>query len=167
MQLPINTFKRALRAGQPQIGLWMGLANPYTSELLAPTGFDWFAIDAEHSPNDPRTVLTQLQAIAPYPVHGVVRTVSDDAALLKQYLDVGAQTLLVPMVETAEQAARIVAATRYPPQGIRGVGSALARASRWNQIDGYLQRCQEEICVLVQIESLQGLGNLESICAVE
>jgi len=167
MQLPINTFKQALRAGRPQIGLWMGLANPYTSELLAPTGFDWFAIDAEHSPNDPRTVLAQLQAIAPYPVHGVVRTVSDDTAALKQYLDIGAQTVLVPMVETAEQAARIVAATRYPPRGIRGVGSALARASRWNQVENYLQHCEEQICVLVQIESLRGVENLESICAIE
>jgi 4-hydroxy-2-oxoheptanedioate aldolase len=167
MQLPSNTFKQALRAGRPQIGLWMGLANPYTSELIAPTGFDWFAIDAEHSPNDPRTVLAQLQAIAPYPVHGVVRTVSDDATVLKQYLDIGAQTVLVPMVETAEQAARIVAATRYPPRGIRGVGSALARASRWNQVENYLQRCEEEICVLVQIESLKGMENLASICAVE
>jgi 4-hydroxy-2-oxoheptanedioate aldolase len=145
----------------------MGLASSYTSELLAPAGFDWFAIDAEHSPNDPRTVLTQLQAIAPYSVHGVVRTVSDDVALLKQYLDIGAQTVLVPMVETAEQAARIVAATRYPPAGVRGVGSALARASRWNQVEGYLDHCQEEICVLVQVESVQGLQNLAAICAVE
>jgi 4-hydroxy-2-oxoheptanedioate aldolase len=87
--------------------------------------------------------------------------------LLKQYLEIGAQTLLVPMVETPEQAARIVAATRYPPKGIRGVGSALARASRWNQVEGYLQRCEEEICVLVQIESLKGLQNLSSICAVD
>lgn len=167
MQLPPNPFKQALQARRPQIGLWMGLASSYTSELLAPAGFDWFAIDAEHSPNDPRTVLTQLQAIAPYSVHGVVRTVSDDVALLKQYLDIGAQTVLVPMVETAEQAARIVAATRYPPAGVRGVGSALARASRWNQVEGYLDHCQEEICVLVQVESVQGLQNLAAICAVE
>jgi 4-hydroxy-2-oxoheptanedioate aldolase len=167
MQLPTNPFKQSIRAGRPQIGLWMGLANSYTSELLAPTGFDWLAIDAEHSPNDPRTVLAQLQAIAPYSVHGVVRTVSDDTALIKQYLDIGAQTLLVPMVETPEQAARIVAATRYPPHGIRGVGSALARASRWSQVDGYLQHCQEQICVLVQVESLKGLSNLAAISAVE
>lgn len=167
MKLPNNPFKQSIRAGRPQIGLWMGLASSYTSELLAPAGFDWFAIDAEHSPNDPRTVLTQLQAIAPYSVHAVVRTVSDDTALIKQYLDIGAQTLLVPMVETAEQAARIVAATRYPPHGIRGVGSALARASRWNQVDGYLQNCQEQICVLVQVESLKGLQNLADICAVD
>ena len=129
MQLPLNTFKRALRAGRPQIGLWTGLANPYTSELLAPAGFDWFAIDAEHSPNDPRTVLTQLQAIAPYPVHGVVRTVSDDPALLKQYLDIGAQTVLVPMVETAGQAARIVAATRWNSWGGKCLGAGLALES--------------------------------------
>lgn len=167
MQLPINTFKQALRARRPQIGLWVGLANAYTSELLAPTGFDWFGIDAEHSPNDPRTVLAQLQAMAPYPVHAMVRTVSDDAAVIKQYLDIGAQTVLVPMVETAEQAARIVAATRYPPKGVRGVGTAVARASRWNQVEGYLEHCEEEICVLVQVESVRGLENLASICAVE
>jgi len=121
MQLPPNAFKAALRAGRTQIGLWLGLADAYVSELLASTGFDWLAIDAEHAPNDPRSVLAQLQAMAPYPVHPVVRTASGDATLLKQYLDIGAQTLLIPMVESAEQAARIVAATRYPPAGIRGV----------------------------------------------
>jgi 4-hydroxy-2-oxoheptanedioate aldolase len=137
------------------------------SELLASTGFDWLAIDAEHAPNDPRSVLAQLQAIAPYPVHPVVRTTSGDATLLKQYLDIGAQTLLIPMVESAEQAARIVAATRYPPAGIRGVGSALARASRWNQVSDYLRGCQQEICVLVQVESAVGLDDLPAIAATE
>jgi 4-hydroxy-2-oxoheptanedioate aldolase len=165
MQLPVNTFKQALRAGRPQIGLWHGLADAYVSELLAATGFDWLAIDAEHAPNDPRSVLPQLQAIASYAVQAVVRTVSDDAALLKQYLDIGAQSVLVPMVESAEQAARIVAATRYPPRGIRGVGSALARASRWNQVEDYLQRCEEQLCVLVQVESVAGLQNLPAIAA--
>lgn len=165
MKLPENTFKRALREGRPQIGLWVGLANAYVSELLAATGFDWLALDAEHSPNDPRTILQQLQAIAPYPTHAVVRTLSDDVALMKQYLDIGAQTVLVPMVETAEQAARIVSATRYPPGGVRGVGSALARAARWNQVDNYLQTCEQELCVLVQVESLRGLENLAAIAA--
>jgi 4-hydroxy-2-oxoheptanedioate aldolase len=167
LQLPVNSFKKALQARRPQIGLWKGLPDAYSSELLATTGFDWLAIDAEHSPNDPRTVLAQLQALAPYRVHGVVRTVSDDTALIKQYLDIGAQTLLVPMVETAEQAARIVAATRYPPRGVRGVGSGLARAARWNQVQGYLQHCQEEICLLVQVESTKGIENLGAICGVE
>jgi 4-hydroxy-2-oxoheptanedioate aldolase len=167
MQLPVNSFKAALRAGRPQIGLWHGLANAYASELLASTGFDWLAIDAEHAPNDPRSVLAQLQAIAPYPTHPVVRTPTGDAALLKQYLDIGTLTLLVPMVESAEQAAGIVAATRYPPAGIRGVGSALARASRWNQVEDYLHRCSQEICVLVQVESAVGLGNLAAIAATD
>jgi 4-hydroxy-2-oxoheptanedioate aldolase len=167
MQLPANDFKTALRTGRPQIGLWLGLADAYASELFASTGFDWLAIDAEHGPNDLRSVLAQLQAIASYPVHAVVRTASGDATLLKQYLDIGAQTLLVPMVESAEQAARIVAATRYPPAGIRGVGGALARASRWNQVSDYLRACEQEICVLVQVESAAGVGNLAAIAATE
>jgi len=167
MQLPRNTFKKALRAQRPQIGLWLGLADAYATELLASTGFDWLAIDAEHAPNDPRSVLAQLQALAPYPVQAVVRTASADATLLKQYLDVGAQTLLVPMVESAAQAQHIVAATRYPPAGIRGVGSALARASRWNLIGSYLRDCARELCVLVQVESVAGLANLRDIVATE
>jgi 4-hydroxy-2-oxoheptanedioate aldolase len=165
MQLPANAFKAALRAGRPQIGLWLGLADAYASELFASTGFDWLAIDAEHAPNDPRSVLAQLQALAPYPVQAVVRTASGDATLLKQYLDIGAQTLLIPMVESAEQAARIVAATRYPPEGIRGVGSALARASRWSQVEDYVHDCADEICVLVQVESAAGLDSLAAIAA--
>jgi 4-hydroxy-2-oxoheptanedioate aldolase len=167
MQLPRNTFKAALRSGRPQIGLWLGLADAYASELCASTGFDWVAIDAEHGPNDLRTVLGQLQAIAAYPVHAVVRTASGDATLLKQFLDIGAQTLLVPMVESAAQAAGVVAATRYPPAGVRGVGSALARAARWNQVSDYLRACEQELCVLVQVESTAGLNNLAAIAATE
>ncbi len=166
MQIPVNAFKRALQQGRPQVGLWVGLADSYVIELLAGTGFDWLLIDAEHAPNDPRSVLRQLQALAPYPVHPIVRPVTGSVEIVKQYLDLGVQTLLIPMVETAEQAARMVAATRYPTRGIRGVGSALARASRWNQIDHYLERCDEEMCVLVQVESAAGLENLESIAAV-
>ncbi|MBV8910361.1 MAG: 2-keto-3-deoxy-L-rhamnonate aldolase [Gammaproteobacteria bacterium] len=156
-----------MQAGRPQIGLWHGLPDAYVTEIIASTGFDWLAIDGEHAPNDPRSVVPQLQAIAPYPVSAVVRTGSDDATLIKQYLDIGAQTLLVPMVESAAQAARVVAATRYPPAGIRGVGSALARASRWNQIEGYLSGCAQQLCVLVQVESEVGLKNLGEIAATE
>src|SRR5699024_55174 len=112
--------------------------------------------------------LGQLQAVSAYPAsHAVVRPVQGDVALIKQYLDIGAQTLLIPMVETAEQAARMVAATRYPPNGIRGVGSALARASRWNQVDGYLHKADDEMCVLVQIESAKALEQLDAIAAVD
>jgi 4-hydroxy-2-oxoheptanedioate aldolase len=167
MEMPINSFKQALRQEKPQIGLWVGLADAYVAELLATTGFDWLLIDAEHAPNDPRSVLPQLQAVAPYPVHPVVRPVHGDPELIKQYLDIGAQTLLIPMIETAEQARRMVAATRYPTRGIRGVGSALARASRWNQIDDYLRRSDAEMCVLVQLESVTALLNIESIAAVD
>jgi len=165
--MPVNLFKQGLRSGRQQIGLWVGLADTYVAELLASTGFDWLVIDAEHAPNDPRSVLKQLQAMAAYPVHPVVRPVYGHVELIKQYLDLGAQTLLVPMVETADDAARMVAATRYPPRGIRGVGSALARSSRWNQIDNYLQRCDNEMCVVVQIESIKALNNLAAIAAVD
>jgi 4-hydroxy-2-oxoheptanedioate aldolase len=165
--MPTNGFKRALREGRPQIGLWVALADAYVAELLATTGFDCLVIDAEHAPNNPRSVLSQLQAVAPYPVHPIVRPVCGRTELIKQYLDIGAQTLVVPMVESAEQARAVVAATRYPTGGVRGAGSALARASRWNRVDGYLQNSDAEMCVLVQVESVAGLANLDSIAAVE
>lgn len=158
-----NDFKQRLARGERQIGLWLALADTTCAEICAGAGFDWLALDAEHAPNTLRTLLAQLQAIAAYPVHPVVRATHGGAAHIKQLLDIGAQTLLVPMVESAAQAAEIVCATRYPPEGMRGVGSALARASRWNRISGYLQRADEEICVLMQVESVTGLGNLEAI----
>jgi 4-hydroxy-2-oxoheptanedioate aldolase len=167
VEMPHNSFKRALREGQPQIGLWVGMVDPSLAELLAGVGFDWLCLDAEHSPNDVRTVLAQLQAIAPYPVQAVVRPVHGASELLKQYLDIGVQTILVPMIETPEQAARVVAATRYPTQGHRGVASATTRASRWGRIEGYFQHADQEVCVVVQVESVKGLANLAEIAAVE
>lgn len=167
MQLPINTFKQRLQSGQAQIGLWLGLADAYCAELAANAGFDWLLLDGEHAPNDLRSLLAQLQAIAPYPAQPIIRPPIGDASLIKQLLDIGAQTLLVPMVESAEQAAGLVRAMRYPPAGIRGVGSALARASRWNSIPGYLDRADEQMCLLVQIENLDGLANLDAIAAVD
>ncbi|EIF33531.1 2,4-dihydroxyhept-2-ene-1,7-dioic acid aldolase [Burkholderia sp. Ch1-1] len=167
MSLPQNHFKRALAEGKPQFGLWAALADAYVTELLATAGFDWLLIDNEHAPNDVRSTLAQLQAVAAYASHPVVRPVRSDAALIKQLLDIGAQTLLLPMIDTAEQAADAVAATRYPPQGIRGVGSALARASRWNRIPDYLGTAADELCVLVQVESVQGMENLPEIAAVD
>jgi 4-hydroxy-2-oxoheptanedioate aldolase len=167
MELPRNTFRRALRDGKAQFGLWVGLADPYVAEAIAGTGFDWLLIDGEHAPNDVRSMLAQLQAIAPYPAHPVVRPVQGDTAVVKQLLDIGAQTLLIPMIDTAEQAKSMVAAMRYPPRGIRGVGSALARASRWNQIDGYLQSAADELCLLVQVETVAGMSHLADIAVVE
>jgi len=167
MSLPQNTFKRALRAGTPQFGLWAALADAYVTELLATAGFDWLLIDNEHAPNDVRSTLAQLQAVAAYASHPVVRPVRSDSALIKQLLDIGAQTLLLPMIDTADEAAAGVAATRYPPQGIRGVGSALARASRWNRVPDYLDRAADELCVIVQAETVQSMQNLPAIAAVE
>ncbi|WP_341316137.1 4-hydroxy-2-oxoheptanedioate aldolase [Paraburkholderia sp. IMGN_8] len=167
MSLPQNSFKRALAEGKPQFGLWAALADAYVTELLATAGFDWLLIDNEHAPNDVRSTLAQLQAVAAYASHPVVRPVRSDSALIKQLLDIGAQTLLLPMIDTAGQAVDAVAATRYPPQGIRGVGSALARASRWNRIPNYLNIAAEELCVLVQVETVPGIGNLPAIAGVE
>lgn len=162
-----NAFKQALIDKTPQIGLWLGLASGYSAEILAGAGFHWLLIDGEHAPNDLRTILSQLQAVAPYSSHPVVRPVENQTAIIKQLLDIGAQTLLVPMVQDAGQARHAVAACRYPPHGVRGVGSALARASRWNREADYLHHAQQELCLLVQIETRRGLDNLDAILDVE
>jgi 4-hydroxy-2-oxoheptanedioate aldolase len=162
-----NKFKAALAAKQQQIGLWLSLANSYSAELCATAGFDWLLLDGEHAPNDLRATLEQLQAVAPYRSHPIVRPVSGDPALIKQLLDIGAQTLLVPMVDDADQARRMVSAMRYPPEGIRGVGSGVARVSRWGMRADYLDVANDEVCLLVQVESRQALDNLDSICAVD
>jgi 4-hydroxy-2-oxoheptanedioate aldolase len=167
LPMPQNHFKAALAAKQAQIGLWVGLGNANAAEALATTGYDWLLIDGEHAPNDPRSVLDQLRAVAPYPVHPVVRPVIGDVALIKQYLDVGAQTLLVPMIDTAEQAALMVKAMRYAPAGVRGMGAALARASRYNQVDDYLARADAQMCLLVQAETTTAIDNLEAIASTE
>lgn len=167
MKTPVNQFKLALQQKRQQIGLWLGLADSYSAELCAGAGFDWLLLDGEHAPNDVRSLLAQLQAIEPYPSHPVIRPVVGETAIIKQMLDIGAQTLLIPMVETAEQAAALVRATRYPPEGVRGVGSALARASRWNRFAGYLNEADAQICLLVQVETKKGLENLEEIASVE
>ncbi|MGO2392314.1 MAG: 4-hydroxy-2-oxoheptanedioate aldolase [Halomonas sp.] len=167
MNMPQNEFKQQLLAGQPQTGIWLGLASAYSAEIAATAGFDWLLLDAEHVPNDLGSLLAQLQALAPYKSHPVVRPPTGDAVLIKRYLDIGVQNLLIPMVETAEQAAELVAATRYPPHGERGVGHVLARASRWGQVKDYLARADDEICLMLQVESQQALDNLEAIAAVE
>ncbi len=162
----MSAFRQAL-AERAQIGLWLSLAEPYTAEICATAGFDWLLLDGEHAPNDVRSLLAQLQAVAPYGAHPVVRAVEGSTALIKQLLDIGAQNLLVPMVDTAEQARAAVAATRYPPEGVRGVGAAIARASRWNARPDYLDRANDEVCLLVQAETAAALRNLAAICAVD
>ncbi|MFM0010521.1 4-hydroxy-2-oxoheptanedioate aldolase [Paraburkholderia sediminicola] len=163
----LNPFKAALANGQRQIGFWLSMADAYLAEVSATAGFEWLLIDAEHAPNDVRSILAQLQAVAPYSAEAVVRPVNGDPALLKRLLDIGARNLLVPMIDTADQARACVAAVRYPPHGIRGVGSAVGRASRWSSRTDYLDIADSEICLLVQAETVTALDNLEAICAVD
>jgi 4-hydroxy-2-oxoheptanedioate aldolase len=167
MHTPTNDFKQLLARPGAQIGLWLGLADPYAAELCATAGFDWLLIDGEHGPNDLRSMLGALQAVAPYAAHPVLRVPHGDTALIKQVLEIGATTLLVPMVETAEQARALVAATRYPPRGVRGVGSGLARSSRWGGYPRYLHEADDSVCLLVQVETAAALAQLDEIAAVD
>lgn len=167
MDMPVNTFKQALKANRAQIGLWVAMADAYAAEMCAGAGFDWLLLDGEHAPNDVRSLLTQLQAVAPYGSHPIIRPPVGDTHLIKQLLDIGAQTLLVPMVDSAEQAQALVRAVRYPPFGVRGVGSAIGRAARWNRVAGYLDKADEQICLLVQVETRAGLEALDEIAAVD
>ena len=166
MDLPQNPFKRALKAGRPQIGLWSSLSSNYSVEVIADAGFDWILLDCEHSPNDLESLLTQLQAAAPYPAHPVVRVPWNDMVNIKRVLDVGAQSLLIPYVSTAAEAKAAVAHTRYPPAGVRGVAGT-TRATRFGRVKDYAKRAHEEICVLVQVETQAAVDNIEAICAVD
>jgi 4-hydroxy-2-oxoheptanedioate aldolase len=166
MQLPLNAFKRELHAGRVQFGLWSTLASSYAVEILAGSGFDWLLIDMEHSPTDVASLLSQLQAVAAYPAHPIVRLPSNDMVTTKRVLDVGVQTLLVPHVSTAGEARDAVAFTRYAPAGERGVGGT-TRATRFGRVKEYALRAHEEICVLPMVESLEGMKNIEAICAVD
>lgn len=166
MQLPPNAFARALREGRHQLGLWCSLPGSYTVEALAGAGYDWLLLDTEHSPGDPLTVLPQLQAMAPYPVSAVVRPASNDPVLIKRLLDFGAQTLLIPYVQDAEQARAAVAAIRYPPRGMRGV-SGMTRATGFGRIAQYGRRAEDELCLLLQVETQEALDRLEEIAAVD
>jgi 4-hydroxy-2-oxoheptanedioate aldolase len=166
MDLPVNRFKQALRAGRQQIGIWNALPDRSVVELLAGSGFDWMMLDTEHSAADPITMLGLLQAVAPYPVAPVVRPASNDTVLIKRFLDVGAQTLLVPYVQTAAEAQAAVAAVRYPPRGVRGI-SSISRATRFGRVAGYAARADSEICLLVQVETVETIERIEEIAAVD
>ncbi len=176
MRTPDNRFKSALAGSQPQFGLWLALADPYAAELCAGCGFDWVLIDGEHAPNDLRSTLASLQAVAAAGEevasdragpHAVVRVPHGDPALIKQVLDIGATTVLVPMVESAAQAGALVRAMRYPPAGMRGVGSAIARSSRWARYPNYVHEANDRVCLLVQVESRAALAQIDAIAAVD
>jgi|TARA_R110002096_G_scaffold92144_11_gene208381 4-hydroxy-2-oxoheptanedioate aldolase len=162
-----NKFKQAMQAQQKQLGAFMALADSSAAELMATTGFDWLLIDAEHGPNDIKSIMQQLQALAAYPVNPVVRLQDHNVADIKRVLDVGAQTLLIPMVDSAQQAEQLAKAARYAPKGVRGMGGGLTRATRWGAITDYLTQADDNICLLLQIESLEGLAELDAIAQVD
>jgi 4-hydroxy-2-oxoheptanedioate aldolase len=166
MDLPRNGFKRALAEGRQQIGLWNAIPGSLVTEALAGAGFDWILLDAEHAPNEVVDLMPVLQALAAYPVSPVVRPAANDPVLIKRILDLGAQTLLVPYVQSAAEAAAAVAAVRYPPAGVRGV-AGLTRASRFGRVKGYTARASEEISLLVQVETRAGMEAIEAIAAVD
>ncbi len=166
MPAPLNRLKHRLAMGETLYGCWLGMAGPYPAEMAATCGFDWLVIDGEHAPNDLRATLAQLAVIEPSPSLPVVRLRDDDPARIKQMLDAGAQSLLIPMIESADQARRAQAATRYPPDGIRGVGSSGARASRFSAVPDYLTTANDQICLILQVESRAGLAALAEILAI-
>lgn len=167
MPAPHNPFKDAIAKGALQTGCWLGLADPYIAEISASAGFDWLLIDGEHAPNDLRSVVAQLQVLAARDSHAVVRPPIGETWIIKQLLDAGAQTLLVPMVESGAQARALVDAVTYPPHGVRGVGSALARASDFSAIGDYLTTARNEICLLAQVENRLGMDALDDILTVD
>lgn len=167
MPAPENTFKTALSSGQMLYGCWAGFADAYATEITASAGFDWLVIDGEHAPNDLRTIMAQLQVLDGKQSHPVVRLPMGEAWLIKQVLDAGAQTLLIPLVESAEQAQALVRAMRYPPHGIRGSGAALARASRFSDISDYSVTANDQMCLLVQVETRAGIDALDDIARVD
>jgi 4-hydroxy-2-oxoheptanedioate aldolase len=168
MPAPVNTFKRALAANDTLlVGLWVALASPHVAEVCAGAGFDWLLIDGEHGPNDIPLIASQLAAMARHPAHAVVRLVTGEPWLIKQALDVGAQTLMIPMVETGAQAELLAKACRYPPEGTRGMGASLGRASDFGRISDYAETANREICLIAQIESRMGIDNADAIIATE
>lgn len=162
------TFRDRLReAPRPLVGMWACTGSPLVTEISAGSGLDWLLIDGEHGPITLESIQLQLQVVAAYPITPLVRVPWNDAVTIKQVLDVGAQNVIVPMVSTADDAARAVEAVHYPPRGRRGVGSALARSARWNRVDGYLQNAAEHVSLTVQIETADAVAQAAEIAAVD
>jgi 4-hydroxy-2-oxoheptanedioate aldolase len=166
MDMPRNAFKHAIAKGQLQIGLWCSLCNPVAAEIVAHSGFDWLLLDTEHSPNDLQEILAQLQAVQSGTASAIVRPAWNDMVLIMRFLDIGAQTLLLPFVQSPEEARRAVESTRYPPKGVRGITGS-GRASRYGRVKDYLKNASDEICVLVQVETREALKQIEAIATVD
>jgi 4-hydroxy-2-oxoheptanedioate aldolase len=165
--MPRNRFKEKISGNQTTYGLWLGIPDTSVAEMMAGAGFDWLVIDHEHGPYEIRDVLAHLQAIAPYDVAPVVRPVDGNRSLLKKLCDIGVQTFLVPMIDTAQEAIAVVEAVKYPPAGSRGLGTSMARAARWNSVSGYVGQADDQMCVIVQVESSRALQNIDAIAAVD
>lgn len=165
--LPPNGFKAALRDRRPVIGLWVAMADAYAAELAGHAGFDWLVIDGEHGPNDLRSIVAQLQALQGSPSEPVVRLPVGETWMIKQALDIGARSLLIPMVDSAEQAEALVRAVRYPPDGNRGMGAVIARASRFGNVADYADWARDEICLVVQAETRAAIADIERIAAID
>lgn len=166
MQLPVNAFKKAIATGKPQIGIWSSLCSAISAEVLADAGFDWVLLDSEHSPNELPIVQNQLDALLAGNTEGIVRPAWNDTVLIKRYLDVGARTLLLPYVQNPGEAKRAVAATRYPPLGVRGV-SGCTRANRYGRVKDYFKRVHDELCVLLQVETTSAMKHIEAIAEID
>jgi 4-hydroxy-2-oxoheptanedioate aldolase len=166
MEMPVNRLKRALREGRTQSGCWLSLVSHVSAEICAGAGFDWVLIDTEHAPADLLQVHHQLQAVAAYPVSTLVRAYWNDTVLIKRLLDLGVQSLLLPYVQNAEEARRAVAAVRYPPRGVRGV-STNSRANRFGRVQDYFLHADEEICLMLQVETRAALAQIEAIAAID
>ncbi len=167
MDNPKNKFKAAMAAGQRQIGVWNTIGGNTVPEMLGGAGYDWVLIDCEHSAIETVEVLPALQAIGQYPdTSAAVRLAANDPTLFKRVLDMGAQTLMVPYVQTSEEAAAAVHATRYGPSGMRGM-AGMTRAARYGKIDDYYNRAEDELCLILQVETLEGLSNLDAIAKIE
>lgn len=167
MELPVNAFKRRLARRELLVGLFVGFTDSIAAEIVAGAGFDWMMVDAEHAPNDLRSILGQLQAASRFPTEVVVRPAGHDPNVIKRILDLGVRTLLAPMVDRAEQASDLVRAMRYPPAGIRGVGGSLARAAQWNRIPDYLHTADAQMCLVCQVESAAGIAAAGDIAGVD
>ena len=167
MPAPKNPFKEALAKGERQIGCWMSFADGQIAEIMGTCGFDWLVIDGEHAPNDIRSIRDQLIALTASPSHPVVRVPVGETWMIKQVLDAGAQTVLVPIVESADQARELVRACHYPPKGVRGVGATAARATMFGSVSEYIQTADQEVCLLVQVENRAGIDALDEILQVE
>ncbi|WP_425039474.1 HpcH/HpaI aldolase family protein [Primorskyibacter sp. S187A] len=166
MKLKSNRFLKAIRAGEPQIGLWVSMASPFCAEVVAGADFDWVIIDMEHAHTDVATASTQMQAFAPYHTTAMVRPAWNDAVMIKRVLDAGAPGLLIPMVQNAAEAEAAVRACRYPPRGIRGV-SGIQRGNNFGRVSDYFERVEEETAILLQIETQAALDCAEEIAAVD